>query len=147
MMAGKWDETCNKENNFARNDRSRTAANIICEICPVPITFLGFEVGESVITGENLNKNDPLAAVLCDHGSANGRSSWDPMLCALAVTGDEKAAGYSTVRGKAAVSALTGENYFTADNNGAHGYVVKDKNDAYYADIINDLIKSQIQHT
>ena len=142
MMAGKWDKNPGKENNFARNDRSRTAANMFCEICPVPVTFLGWEVGASVITGGNLDKNDPLYLALCDHGSHNGRSSWDPMLCLLALIGDEKKAGYSVVRGKVSVDSVTGENYFVSDSNGLHSYVIKEKEDMYYTDAINELIKT-----
>lgn len=141
MMAGKWDKNPDKENNFARNARSRKAANILCDICPVPITFLGWEVGATVITGGNLEKNDPLYLALCDHGSFNGRSSWDPMLCLLAIIGDEEKAGYSVVSGKAFVDANTGENYFTPDSKGLHSYVVKQKEDSYYANAINDLLK------
>ena len=140
MMAGKWDKKPNKENNFARNERSRVAANIFCDICPVPITFLGWEVGASVITGGNLDKNDPLYLLLCDHGSSDGRSSWDPMLCLLALIGDEEKAGYSVVRGKGSVDATTGENCFVSNPNGLHAYVVKEKEDSYYADAINKLI-------
>ena len=140
MMAGKWDKNPDKENNFARNERSRVAANIFCDICPVPITFLGWEVGASVITGGNSDINDPLYLALCDHGSSNGRSSWDPMLCLLALVGDEEKAGYSVIRGKSSVDAETGENYFVSNPNGLHSYVVKEKEDAYYANAINKLI-------
>ena len=143
MMAGKWDENPGSENNFNRNARSRKAASILCEICPVPITFLGFEIGAEVITGGDLEKNDPLYLALCDHGSFNGRSSWDPMLCLLALIGNEREAGYSTVLGKARVDANTGENYFSANSEGLHSYVVKQKDDTYYADTINQLIKSK----
>ena len=105
VMAGKWDEVCGKENNFVRNDRSRVAGSIFCEKCPVPVTFLGWEVGADVITGDNLNENDILYRVLCDHGSQKGRMSWDPMLVLLAITGDESAAGYDVVRGIASVDS------------------------------------------
>lgn len=140
MMAGKWDSLPGTEHNFARNERSRKAANILCDICPVPITFLGWEVGVSVITGGALAKDDALHAVLCDHGSSGGRSSWDPMLCLLALIGDEEKAGYSTVRGKASVDAKTGENYFTESGDGTHQYVIKNNVDEYYAAAINGLI-------
>jgi hypothetical protein len=142
MMAGKWDNNPDKENNFARNERSRAAASIFCDICPVPITFLGWEVGASVITGGDLKKDDPLYLALCDHGSPNGRSSWDPMLCLLALIGNEEKAGYSAVSGKASVDAKTGENYFSVSKEGLHKYVVKKKEDAYYAHAINNLIKT-----
>ena len=142
MMAGKWDKNPDKENNFARNERSREAANIFCDICPVPITFLGWEVGASVITGGYLEKNDPLYLALCDHGSCDGRSSWDPMLCLLALLGNDEKAEYSVVIGTASVDASTGENYFTVNSEGPHKYVVKQKEDTYYADAINKLIKT-----
>ena len=142
MMAGKWDKNPDKENNFARNERSREAANIFCDICPVPITFLGWEVGASVITGGYLEKNDPLYLAHCDHGSCDGRSSWDPMLCLLALIGNEEKAEYSVVIGTASVDASTGENYFTVNSDGPHKYVVKQKEDTYYADAINKLIKT-----
>lgn len=141
MMAGKWDEIPSLENNFARNERSRKAAHTLCEICPVPITFLGWEVGFDVITGEKLDKNDVLYLAMCDYNSPNGRSSWDPMLCLLAIIGDEEKAGYSTVKGKASVDGKTGENYFEKDENGLHKFVVKVKNNSFYANCINDLIK------
>ncbi len=142
MMAGKWDNNPGKENNFARNARSRTAASIFCDICPVPVTFLGWEVGASVITGGDLDKSDPLYLALCDHGCSKGRSSWDPMLCLLAIIGDEQKSGYSVVSGKSSVDAKTGENYFSVNSEGPHKYVVKQKEDTYYADAINKLIKT-----
>lgn len=139
-MAGKWDDNPGRENNFIRNARSRAAANVFCRKCPVPVTFLGFEAGETVITGGSLNKDDVLYRVLCDHGSPNGRSSWDPMLVLLALTGDESAAGYDVVRGTAHVDAQSGENTFLPDNSGRHAYVVKRMPDDYYKNKINESI-------
>jgi len=49
IMAGKWDEENGEENNFIRNERSRAAGNVLCEKCPVPVTFLGWEIGADVI--------------------------------------------------------------------------------------------------
>ena len=142
MMAGKWDEEGGRENNFARNPRSRKAARIVCEKCPVPITFLGWEIGNTVITGGNLQEGDILKQILTDHGSANGRMSWDPMLCLLAVTGDEGKAGYAAVRGTARVDETDGANYFTEDPNGLHSYVKKTRADDWYRDRIEEKIRS-----
>ena len=140
MMAGKWDEPLGKENNFARSERSRKGGSIFCEKCPVPVTFLGFEVGVDVITGDNLKKDDVLYNVLCDHGSQNGRSSWDPMLVLLALIGDEAKSGYDTVVGVASVDAESGENTFIPNNSGMHKYVIKNKDNDYYKSQINKLI-------
>lgn len=132
IMAGKWDELGGKENNFARNARASRAGAYVCRTCPAPITFLGWEAGASVITGGTLTETDVLHQVLADHHSANGRSSWDPMLCLLALIGDEQAAGYRSVRGVARVDAETGCNFFEPCPDGAHRYVVKDRPDAFY---------------
>lgn len=139
VMAGKWDEDGGRENNFARNERTRVAAEEFCRLCPSQITFLGWEVGRDVLTGGNLPEGDHLHRALADHGSAAGRPSWDPMLVLLALVGDADAAGYDTVRGTARVDA-DGRNYFTPSDGGRHAYVIRRHEPSYYADIINDMI-------
>lgn len=140
VMAGKWDGDGEKEHNFCNNERSRHASEIFCRKCPVPVTFLGFEVGHKVITGTGLDENDHLYGVLCDHGSRNGRHSWDPMLVLLAIIGDEEQAGYDTVVGKATVDGNTGANYFKPDPTGLHKYVIKKYANEYYEKRINEII-------
>lgn len=141
MMAGKWDEQGGKENNFKRNERSRKAAEYFCKNCPVPITFLGFEVGESVLVGGNLDKDDQLYKAMHDMGCENGRSAWDPMLVLTAIIGDESEAEYDMVFGTASVDSSDGANYFKKDEKGKHSYLVKKQPDEYYKDLINSLIK------
>ena len=140
VMAGKWDAEGEKENNFCRTPRSRVAGKEFCELCPIPVTFLGWEIGCDVITGGNLNENDHLHQVLCDHGSPNGRFSWDPMLVLMALIGDEEMAGYRTVGGTASVHEQTGANYFKPDTNGIHQFVVKKHENNYYQEQINRLL-------
>ena len=140
VMAGKWDEDGGLENNFCRNARSKIAAEKFCRLCPVPITFLGYEVGFGVISGVDLNADDLLYKVLCDHGSKNGRHSWDPMLVNLAIIGDEQKAGYNTVCGTASVCNKTGANFFKRSENGKHKYVIKKFSNDYYERQINELI-------
>lgn len=146
MMAGKWDETVGHENNFARAPRSRVAGHMLCEHCPVPITFLGWEVGHDVISGSHLT-GGVLYDALYDHGCGRwhtpggGRSSWDPMLIELALIGDEDAAGYDTVCGHAEVDVETGENRFTPDEGGLHRYVIRRHAPELYAARIDRLIE------
>ena len=142
-MAGKWDDDPGRENNFARNARSREGGAILCQKCPVPITFLGWEIGFDVLTGSQLADGDPLKQVLADHGSPNGRCSWDPMTVLLALIGDEDTAGYSTVRGTAHVDAVTGENTFIPCADGLHTYVKRKFDTAYYRDAIDVRIKTE----
>ncbi len=141
VMAGKWDKNGERENNFCRNERSRIAAEKFCRLCNVPVTFLGWEIGFDVITGGKLEKEDTLYKALCDHGSFNGRSSWDPMLVLMAIIGNEEKAGYSLVKGTASVKPSDGSNYFEENEKGLHGYVKKNFSNEYYEDLINDIIK------
>ena len=140
-MAGRWDVDGGREFNIAWTPLTREAASYIFDNCPVPITLLGWEVGDSVITGDNLSKDDSLWQAMADHGYKEGRSSWDPMLVLLAIIGDEKKAGYTTVLGKASLEEKTGKNHFTKDPNGLHKYVVKMYEDGYYKNMINEIIK------
>lgn len=142
MMAGKWDADEGRENNFARNERARRAGHDFCGKCPVLVTFLGWEIGADVITGKRLKENDPLHGALADHGSGKGRSSWDPMLVHLALTGDAQKAGYETVRGWAQVNEETGFNRFEKDEKGLHEYVVRKFAPEWYEEIIEGMIES-----
>ena len=145
VMAGKWDKNGERENNFCRNKRASHAAEAFCRLCPVPVTFLGWEVGFDVFTGGSLPKSDHLAHVMEDHRVAThreekGRSSWDPMLMLLALIGNEEKAGYKTVRGYATVDKETGANFFKEDENGSHAYVIKEKTNAFYEEAIDALL-------
>lgn len=147
VMAGKWDADGEKENNFCRNARSRSAGKVFCEKCPIPVTFLGWESGYDVITGGGLPLDDHLRKVLDDHGSSNGRSSWDPMLALLALIGDEEKAGYECVRGTASVDDETGRNHFVCAKDGKHAYVVKKQENSYYEKTINRIITTTYKDT
>ena len=140
VMAGKWDKDGEAEHNFCLNHRSRVGGKEFLDLCPVPITFLGFEVGYGVITGGELDENDHLYRVLCDHGSKGGRHSWDPMLATLAVIGDAEAAGYSLVHGRASIDATNGKNYFVRADDGIHSFVVKQKPNSFYEAVINERL-------
>ncbi len=140
MMAGRWDTLPGVENNFARNARSRRAAAAFCRNCPVPITFLGFEVSYDILVGGKLAPNDHLKQVLIDHGSPDGRCAWDPMLVQLALTGDPEQAGYGCVYGTASVDPETGENRFVRHAHGKHRFVVKMHENNFYQNEIDRAI-------
>lgn len=139
IMGGRWDVDGGKEYNFSRDASACRSAATFVENCPVPVTFLGWEIGATVITGAALPEGDVLRDVLCDHGSKNGRMSWDPMLVHLAVIGDAQRAGYTVVNGTASVEPETGVNHFTPGS-GIHRYVVKAREDGFYAGEIDKLI-------
>ena len=141
VMAGKWSADGEREHNFCLNERSRLGGKEFLELCPVPITFLGYEVGCDVITGDCFaDKEDTLCRLMEDYGTKIGRSSWDPMTVLMALIGDEKAAGYETVRGWASLDAENGKNYFKQDENGLHCFVKKARPNEYYKEKINKRI-------
>lgn len=142
VMAGKWDSDGERENNFARNARSISGGKITLDFCPVPITFLGFEVGVDIFTGGSLPHTDHLWQALYDHGSGGGRCSWDPMLTLLALTGDCEKAGYREIRGTARLDT-DGKNYFEKSDTGMHSYVIKTKENSFYAEKINKLLTKE----
>ena len=109
-------------------------------MCPVPVTFLGWEIGHGVITGNYLGHNDHLYTILCDHGSRNGRHSWDPMLVLMGLIGDEEKAGYEIVTGTASVDPETGKNYFVRSDSGKHKFVIKQRENRFYEEHINRLL-------
>ena len=139
IMGGKWDQQAGKEYNLCQYQFARDASHTFVSNCPCPITFLGWEVGSRLITGDKLPKDDFLHLALADHGSGNGRESWDPMLVTLALIGDNEKAGYKTVVGTATVDK-EGANFFEEKENGNHEYVVKAHPDSFYSEMINNLI-------
>ncbi len=139
IMGGKWNMQGGDEYNLCKYPFAQAGSHSFVTNCPCPITFLGWEVGSRVVTGSKLSSDDFLHIALDDHGSGNGRESWDPMLAVLALTNDNEKAGYKTVRGFATVDEQ-GLNYFEENENGPHEYVVKVQSDDYYIDIIDSLI-------
>lgn len=130
------------ENNFNRTELAKTTAADVCANWPGPLIFMGFEVGEYIMSGGQLrstNTSDPVAVALVDQGNQYGRPSWDGLgiyACAYGVT----ASGYTLVRGTNVVSASTGANTFTPSANGPHYYMVKAESDQYYAEQMAPLI-------
>ncbi len=142
VMGGKWDGQGEKEFNFCYTPFACKASSYVLDNCPCEIIMLGWEVGSRLYTGNLLGESDYLCTILKDWGCyPQGRESWDPMTVVLALTNDIEGAGYKGVRGRGRVDAETGKNYFEENENGNHVYVIKQKPDSYYADIINDLIK------
>lgn len=140
LMAGKWDEEDGKEYNLSAYPLCSEAGDFLCRSCPVPIIFLGYEIGEDVITLPKEDEADLLWLAFKAHGSAKGRASWDPMTALLAITQSPETSGYTLVRGRAKVDPATGENSFTEDPAGSHSYVKRNFPPEYYAAVINSLI-------
>jgi len=141
IMAGNWTKDGEREYNFCHFKSTREGSAYLCDNCPCEITFLGWEIGSTVHTGNLLKPGDYLYDALHDYGCKEGRDSWDPMTAMLALIGDEKKAGYDIVKGKASVSTEDGSNYFVKNDTGIQKYVIKIQPDDFYANMINEEIK------
>ncbi|MBQ6020238.1 MAG: hypothetical protein IJL26_08685 [Clostridia bacterium] len=126
VMGGRWDKTTGREYNFCAYKRNREAAAYLCDRSPVPLTFLGYEAGRTVVTGGSAAPGLTGTAYAA-HLSPKGRPSRDPMTALFAVVGDAAKAGYRRVRGAASVDPKTGKNSFTVREDGPHSYLVKEK--------------------
>ena len=141
IMAGKWDEDGGRENNLCQTTRASVGAEKFCRLCPVPVEFLGWECGNSVISGGNiLPENDVLRTAMTDFGAENGRNSWDPLTAILALDDNPDVSGYKLIHGTATVEAQNGKNHFTRDENGLHCYTVMLKNVDFYSERVNEKI-------
>ncbi len=65
------------------------------------------------------------------------------MTVMLALTEDPAKAGYRCVRGRAEVDPACGSNRFTEDPAGPHRYVVKVREDAFYATSIDSRLPKE----
>jgi hypothetical protein len=139
LMGGRWDRKRGAEYNFIANRLSRRAAAYLCEHCPAPLTFLGYEVGRTVVTG-GIEAPGLVGTAYAAHHSPKGRPSWDPMTALFAVTRDAEKAGYRRVPGRAYVDPKTGRNSFEAFSGGPHAYLVKEKEDRFYANRLNEIL-------
>jgi len=141
-MAGKWDDPLGGyEYNLSNTKPNCRAASDFYGHCPVPVTFLGWEVGFNVITGDVLKgRDDMLAHALKDHGSQDGRHSWDPMLALLALAGSPEAAGYRALYGQAKIDPSDGKNTWRPDEHGPQRCVIKTQPDSFYRDAIHEWI-------
>ena len=141
-MGGNWErDGIGQENNFCRNRRASEAAHTVLSLCPIPMTFLGYEIGEDVIAHPPLNSTDLIRIAFDTHGSSHGRCAWDPMLVHLAAFADPTAAGYTTVNGIAAVNRENGENHFFVTTDGQHRYVKKKHEPVWYTSQIDKMLQ------
>lgn len=142
IMGGRWDKKVGKEYNFSAYRINSEAASFICENCPVPITFLGYEVGKDIKSGGKAVPGLTGTAYKA-HLSRGGRPSWDPMTALFAIIGDSEKAGYKRVWGKASVNPRSGKNRFEVAENGIHSYLVKTKDNNFYKSQIEEVLMSE----
>ena len=162
MMAGNW--PCGSEYNLTGGSPvnplvTRTGSTVLAN-WPAPITFLGFEVGYTVLAGTFLPPNDLLRQAMDAYDRTpgyrlGGKASelhaegpmrqahfcWDPLLILLGASVVSPATGmYDLVRGRASSDPTTGENTFQETPDGPHEYVVKNRSDADYGRYVDEWL-------
>ena len=141
IMGGQYPN--GSEYNFNVTAAARLAAANVSANWPVEIVNSGFEVGNTVITGGNLQGQQAtnlIAQALLDSGVPAGRNSWDPMCALLSLVAFVTQGGYTQVRGANSVDIGTGANIFTPNIAGKDSYVVKALADVVYQTRINNLL-------
>jgi inosine-uridine nucleoside N-ribohydrolase len=146
IMGGQYPS--GSEFNFNHTTETRYAANYVCANSPVPLFFCGFEVGNTIISGDTLTgiyaaADDILSKALTDAARTTGRNSWDPITMYLAVHGDAERAGFSIIQGTNSVDVTTGANTFTANSTGKHYYVTKIRTDNFYKSRLNTILEKR----
>ncbi len=140
-MGGKWQQEGGFEYNIrgGGNKLAINASRFLINEEQCPITFLGFEVGSTVITGGHLReKGDILFQAMQDYGTPEGRASWDPLLI-MAGLDDKFLDCFAYVVGNAYIDEH-GKNHFVEGAEGKHQYIVKTKEDSYYEKIIDSFL-------
>lgn len=120
------------------------SADLVCREWPTPVTFTGFEVGESILAGRLLHTRTPpenpvrVAYEVYEH--PGGRSAWDETAVWYAVRGASHAgrAYFAEVRGTNTVEAHTGRNVFHVGP-GPHVHLQKLLPDEAYSDAFDAL--------
>lgn len=140
LMAGDWSRDGGREYNLSAYPVCGEAGDYICRNSPVPVVFLGYEVGEKVICGGRLDRGGLAYKAYAAHGHPDGRCAWDPMTALAAVIDDDERAGYRRVTGTASVDPDTGCNHFTPSPDGKHSYLVMTREPRFYSDMIDEII-------
>lgn len=146
-MGGRYPVCETAEWNFARNGATfaKTASHNVCANCPVPIIFVGSEVGGTVISGntiaETLGTDDLIYIAMEAYSAGKVRGSHDPLTALLAIRNDADKAGYDLTYGTNSVDASTGINTFTVSGTGSHAYVTKRHSDSNYAYELNQILE------
>lgn len=116
-----------EHNFFARGSAAVTGAAI--EGWPTPILFSGYELGEKILTGQNLQglpPENPMVRAYAMHGSKpleKGRPSWDQSAIVAAIQGPGRNWNLSAP-GRNQIEA-DGSNQWIDDSTGAHAYLTE----------------------
>lgn len=119
------------ENNFNRDATAKAASQYAMANWPTPITFVGNEVGSTIISGKYLQYGDPadlLAKARVDHGTVNGSASYDPTLVLAFLLGTAQFGGtspaFSAKSGTISLDVNSSVSW-TYSATGPHEYLIK----------------------
>ncbi len=129
-MAGKWPKGDAEFNIYNDIEAARTVA----ELCPIPIVYSGFTVGEGVKSGPNLDTIEPDSPLRVAWWRMD---SWDQTSVIAAVEGIDEF--WSARRGIASIDEK-GNTDFIESSDGLRYYLIEDENlDSVIAEKIDAL--------
>lgn len=138
LVAGAFPATGYVEWNFQQHP---TSGADIAANWPSPITYIGYQLGDTIVTGATLATAMPASDIVrvgyAQAGYAAGRNAWGQMGAIEMVQRSMR-----RFRGTASVSTSTGENFWTPSESAKDEYVIKDESDATYQARIDALLTS-----
>lgn len=131
------------EYNFSLSPKDAAKA---AEECPVPIAYVGFELGNQVFTADEMTlqllpEESPVASSYRLHASSlanTARPSWDMIAALYAIDGSYGL--FDIIRGENQISPEDGSNSFVADEDGKDAYLVSTKTSGELARLLNDRL-------
>jgi purine nucleosidase len=138
-MGGRFPE--GREWNFYQ-DAAATAFTM--EQWPTPIIFVGFEIGNRVMTGQALRQapeDHPLRVAYQRFNKISNRESWDQVAILVAVYFDHEPEKYwsLSIPGKVQVDH-EGRNTWQVDAKGQHRYLIWNSKSEQLAPVIDELM-------
>jgi inosine-uridine nucleoside N-ribohydrolase len=124
--------------------RAPVSAAYVCANWPTPITFSGFEVGDTIIAGRLLvshtPETNPVRKAYELDGFPTGRSAWDETAVFYAVNGSsyQGVRYFEEIKGNNIVDKKTGANHFL-EGSGTHVHLRKCLPDKRYSETFDAL--------
>lgn len=144
IMGGKYNRTGQTVSYNFEGDPARSS-DVVAN-WPTPICFVGDENGNDVQSGGSLDDNtpaeNPVRVAYAQHGSPNGRASWDLIAALYGVRGSAPLGSplFREIPGSNSVHSSTGVNTWTPSISGGQRRLCQEKTKSQHETILNALL-------
>jgi len=147
IMGGKYNGNGQSASyNFSGDANNKVRIASLVDNWPTPVFFIGSENGNATLSGNTLDDNtpadNPVRVAYAQHGSSNGRQSWDPITALYAVRGSAPLNSplMREIPGTNSVSSSDGTNTWTPSITGTHRRICQEKTRDQLQTILNNLM-------